>query len=121
MNASLLNLERDMYMCISKHSLSVVGGWSSSVCQGHGDGGWEEGRGCGEGRVGRWWCDPEAKASRFLDSELRRGKPAHLKSMDRRNVCKYTAIKSNTESCFSDIKSNTYALYTGHDSRLGAS
>lgn len=69
----------------------------------------------------RSWCGSQAPASRFLDSKLRREKPVHLKSTDRRDVCKYTTIKSNTKVCFSDKKNKIYALYIGHNSRLDAS
>lgn len=70
---------------------------------------------------GRLWCGSQTTENRFLDSKLRREKPAHLKSTDRRDICKYTSIKSNTKVGFSGLRNETYALCIGHNSRRAAS
>lgn len=56
------------------------------------------------------------------DSRLKAQKKlVHLKSIDRRNVYKYTTMKKNAKVCFSGTKNKTYVLYISHNSRLDAS
>lgn len=59
-------------MCISKHSLSVAVDLEQLFMSRAWVGFGRKEEGVGWGRTGRLWCDSQAKASRFLDSELRR-------------------------------------------------
>ena len=76
----------------------------------HGGEGWRE--------IVVWFT---SLSKQILDSKLRREKLVHLKSIDRRNVYKYTTMKKNAKVCFSGTKNKTYVLYISHNSRLDAS
>lgn len=85
-------------MCINGHFLNVSIGVNSVLkcVEGrggeHGDGGWRE------------IVVITSPSKQILDSKLRREKLVHLKSIDRRNICKYNTIKKNAKVCFSGTK-----------------
>ena len=102
-------------MCINGHFLNVSIGVNFVLKCGEGRGGEHGGGGWREIAV------ITSPSKQILDSKLRREKLVHLKSIDRRNICKYNTIKKNAKVCFSGTKNKTYMLCISHNSRLDAS